>query len=69
VGLIEQLAASGRPRKPTCAEFFTEHPGLEDEVREAAALGYTWPAITKALEAEYGWRISPTALRQYMTGR
>jgi len=64
MALVDSLHAAGQtPRPPSVRQFLAAHPGLEAEIRQAAAAGFSWPQITKALERDYGWRISETSLR------
>ena len=66
MGLIDRLAASGaQPRKTSAADFFRTHPGLLDEVKEAASR-FSYLQINRLLTDEYGWQLDIETLRRYV---
>lgn len=65
MSLIDSLAAAGvTPRKTPAAEFFRTHPGLLDEVKQAAGR-YSYPQIQRLLVDEYDWQLDVETLRRF----
>ena len=66
MGLTEQLSAAGcQPRKTSAVDFFEQHPGLFEEVREAAAQ-FSYRQIHRLLADGYGWQLDLETLRRFM---
>lgn len=55
-----------KPKPASVGEWLAEHPGLEAEVQECRAKGFTWADLAKLLRKHYQFPFVDTdALRRF----
>jgi hypothetical protein len=71
MGLVGSLNAAGiiPARMGKVQAFLAAHPGLDEEIREARAAGFTWPQIYDQLARDYGLQCDPSTLADNVEGR
>ena len=56
MALTDRLKERGAaPRRPTLKEWLAQHPGLEADIQDAFAQGYSVGAVYEQLVADYGY--------------